>query len=77
MDKDEVARRLKEAGSILESVRVNAAGQLVYLVRLSSGERVAMFHEDAADMVSARATVGEIIIRNVKADLADPWPDSN
>jgi hypothetical protein len=77
MEKDEVVRRLKEKDCFVESARVNGAGRTVYLVRLGSGEKVAMFHADAADLVSGSATLTQIITRNVGAHFADPWPAAN
>lgn len=76
VDKAEVVGQLKAKDSIIESAQVNGAGRMVYLVRLGSGDRVAMFHTDAVDLVSGRATLSQVIARNVGADLADPWPAS-
>jgi hypothetical protein len=66
-------------GSVESDVRLFAprstlGGRLVHLVRHVSGCRVAMFQEDAADLVSQRATIDEIVARNKGADLAGPRP---
>jgi hypothetical protein len=33
-----------------------------------------MFAADAKDLADGKATIRQIISRNIRADLADPWP---
>jgi hypothetical protein len=61
---------LKRMGCQIVHVRPNGNGQLVHLIR-SDRWNVAMFSGDATDLVTGRATIDEIIKRNVGADLAD------
>lgn len=66
---------LKKMGCSVIHVQVNASGRFVHLIQ-SEREKwdVAMFSEDAGDLVTKRATIDQIINRNRGADLADPWP---
>lgn len=74
MDADELNSRLRASGYRVADVAVNRAGRMVYYLEVAPGARVAMFHEDAVDLVCARATVEQIAKRNATADLAEPWP---
>jgi hypothetical protein len=54
--------------------QVNRSGRLVLLIESAAGWSAAMFHSDAVDLVTGRRTIGEIIARNMGADLAEAWP---
>jgi len=71
MDLQEIKRRLQGFGCTIARSQVNQKGRLVHLIQPWD---VAMFQEDIADILSGRATLGEVINRNKGADLADPWP---
>jgi hypothetical protein len=74
MDSTEIAKHLKQRGWEVIDVVVNRAGRFVKLIEHTDGRTVAMFAPDTEDLARGRATVEEIIARNVGADLADPWP---
>lgn len=74
MDSAEIAQRLEPLGWTVIDVAVNGAGQMVKLIQHRDGRSVAMFQPDTEDLVRGRATVEQIIARNIGADLADPWP---
>jgi hypothetical protein len=76
MDMEEISQRLENIGCKIINTQVNSRGRHVHLIKHQSGWSVAMFQEDAADFVSGRSTLEEIIARNRGADLADPWPIS-
>ena len=73
MDIEQIVRLLRDRGCAIARSQVNPGGRFVYLVQPWD---VAMFHKDIADILSGRATLGEVVERNriAGADLADPWP---
>jgi hypothetical protein len=71
MDIQEIVILLRERGCVITRSQVNAGGRFVHLLQPWD---VAMFHEDIADTLSGRATLTDVVSRNRRADLADPWP---
>lgn len=71
MNIEEIIRGLHEKGCVIARSQVNSKGRMVHLVQ---PWEVAMFHEDIADIMVVRATLDQVIARNKRADLADPWP---
>lgn len=74
MDVTELVRQLHGIGCKIVRTQLNREGTTVYLITHESGWNVAMFHQDAADLVSCRASIDDIIAGSKGADLADPWP---
>ncbi len=70
MSEQEFWEPFLERGWHLIQTRVNRAGRVVHLVQLDSGHTIAMFHGDAAQLVSGRTTLEQIVTRNQGADLA-------
>jgi len=71
---EEVWKKLRTMGWRFAKSQVNGAGRMVDLIRHDESRKsIAMFHKDAADLASGRATLEQIIERNKGADLADPW----
>ena len=68
MDSTEIAKQLKQHGGEVVDVVVNQSGRFVKLIQHTDGRTVAMLATDTADLATGRATVGEIIARNVGAD---------
>lgn len=73
MDVTELTERLRRKGYRTVNSAVNREGRMVYYIEVAPERRVAMFHEDAVDLVAGRATMEEIAARNKNADLAEPW----
>jgi hypothetical protein len=72
---EETADALRRQGCRILHTQVNASGRMVYLILSDRDDwDVAMFAEDAADLVRSRATIDQVVSRNRGADLADPWP---
>ncbi len=70
MDIQEIVVELGRRGCTLARSQVNSKGRFVHLVQPWD---VAMFHEDIADILTGRATLDDVLARNIGADLADPW----
>lgn len=77
MDAQELDAGLVGAGYELRGLRLNGQGKLVRRVfnkSLPDPGILYLFHEDAVDLLTGKATIEEINYRNRNADVAGPWP---